>query len=127
MIGGGCFCGAIRYELESDRNLVVNCHCRMCRKTSAAPFVTWMIVAKEQFRYTRGEPKTLLSSDKGTRFFCAGCGTPLAFESRSRTAVIDITVGSLDTPEAYPPTAAAHEDSKLPWLGQTETRKQQVR
>ena len=43
-IEGGCFCGAIRYEIDEGKHVVANCHCTLCRKTSAAPFVTWMVV-----------------------------------------------------------------------------------
>ena len=40
---GGCFCGAIRYQLSGDSYPSGNCHCTMCRRTSAAPFVTWLV------------------------------------------------------------------------------------
>lgn len=120
MIQGGCFCGRIRYAAEEGEFLVVNCHCTMCRKTSAAPFVTWIIIPKSSFSFTAGNPKILQSSDQGRRQFCADCGTPLSFESISRNDVIDITVGSTDQPEKFQPTKAVHEESKLCWLLQTE-------
>ena len=122
MIEGGCFCGAIRYAIEDGQYLVANCHCSMCRKTSAAPFVTWMVVPNAAFQYVQGVPQVLQSSDQGTRYFCAGCGTPVACINATHPDVIDITTGSLDAPEAYPPTVAVHEDTKLPWLAQTEPR-----
>ena len=45
-INGGCFCGAINYEIQDGDYLVANCHCTMCRSISGAPFVTWLIVPK---------------------------------------------------------------------------------
>lgn len=121
MIEGGCFCGAIRYAIDEGDYLTANCHCTMCRKTSAAPFVTWIVVPKASFRYNQGVPKVLESSPKGIRYFCDQCGTPVACEIRSRPEEIDITVGSLDCPWDFPPTVAVHEDTKLPWLTTTET------
>ncbi len=120
MITGGCFCGAVRYELAQADYLTANCHCTMCRRTSAAPFVTWLVAPATAFRYTRGEPKVLHSSAKGTRYFCADCGTPLACDVHDRDNEIDVTTGSLDNPNAFAPALAVHEDTKLTWLGHTE-------
>ena len=120
MIEGGCFCRSIRYSIDEGDYRIVNCHCTMCRKTSGAPFVTWMVVPKEAFHYTKGGPRGLQSSDKGFREFCPDCGTPLAFVSSDRPDYIDITTGSLDAPGDFAPTCAVHEESKLAWLGTTE-------
>ena len=120
MIEGGCFCGAIRYTIDNGEYPVANCHCTMCRKTSAAPFVTWMVVPESAFRYTQGEPKVLVSSKKGTRYFCSNCGTPVVCIIGARPSEVDVTTGSLDNPEDFPPIVAVHEDTKLPWLTDTE-------
>ncbi len=113
-------CGKIRYAIDDGQYLVANCHCSMCRKTNAAPFVTWIVVPSASFRYLRGEAKTHESSAEGTRYFCAACGTPLAFRTRRRPDDIDVTTGSLDHPNDFVPTVAVHEESKLTWLAQTE-------
>ncbi len=123
MLTGGCFCGAIRYAVDDGRYLTANCHCSMCRRTSAAPFVTWVVVPKTAFRYTQGSAKSLRSSATGTRYFCADCGTPIACELESQKNDIDITAGSFDDPDAFVPRLAVHEDTKLSWLGATEVPK----
>lgn len=120
MIHGGCFCGTIRYEIEDGDYLVANCHCSMCRRTSAAPFVTWLVVPADRFRYTQGDPRALQSSASGTRYFCERCGTPLVCIIASHPDNVDVTAGSLDHPERFAPTIAVHEDTKLPWLQRTE-------
>lgn len=120
MIEGGCFCGKIRYQIDDGNYLVANCHCSMCRRTSAAPFVTWLVVPASAFRYVTGTPKRLDSSEKGTRYFCAACGTPIACVIRDHPDQVDVTTGSLDEPDRYPPTVAVHTDTKLGWLGDTE-------
>ena len=122
MIQGGCFCGKIRYAIEEGEHLVANCHCSMCRKISAAPFVTWMVVPASAFRYLKGEPKRLASSEKGERFFCPDCGSPVACRILDRPEEVDVPTGSLDEPDRFPPTLAVHEDSRLSWLGATETK-----
>jgi len=119
-IAGGCFCGSIRYAFEDGAYATANCHCTMCRRTSAAPFVPWIVVPKEHFRYTDGTPKVLNSSQHGTRYFCADCGTPLACENDSHADVIDITICSLDAPEVIIPEHEVYLDTRLPWSTATE-------
>ena len=116
MVEGGCFCQKIRYGFEAGDYLVVNCHCTMCRKTSAAAFVTWVIMPREAFRFTKGNPAVLESSAKGRRHFCRDCGTPLVFESLERTHQMDITTCSLDDPDTFVPTDGAYKDTRLHWL-----------
>ena len=120
MINGGCFCGAIRYAIEDGDYIVANCHCTMCRKTSAAAFVTWIVVPQSQFQYTKGTPETLQSSKSGTRYFCGTCGTPILCSNSDHPKQVDITTGSLDDPGRFPPKYAVFEDTKLEWLSTTE-------
>ena len=120
MIHGGCFCNAIRYEIDDGKYLVANCHCSMCRRTSAAPFVTWLVVPAGHFRYLQGTPAELQSSERGKRYFCATCGTPIACINTTHPDFVDVTAGSLDHPELVAPTRAVYEDTKLPWLERTE-------
>ncbi|MFM1896527.1 MAG: hypothetical protein RLZZ385_1601 [Pseudomonadota bacterium] len=116
MISGGCFCGKLRYEIDPGDYLVASCYCSMCRRISAAPFVTWLILPKTRFRYVSGKPSLLHSSATALRHFCGHCGTPVAFMGERRPDMVDITTRSLDHPENYPPTLAVHEESRLPWL-----------
>ena len=110
---GGCFCGEITYEFDAEDFPVGNCHCTMCRKTSGAPYVTWLVVPADTFRYTRGEPKVLNSSADGTRYFCDQCGTPVACINASHPEIVDVTLGSLDHPEGFTPNLEFFEDTRL--------------
>jgi hypothetical protein len=35
---GGCFCGAVQYEADIDKNRIGVCHCRDCQKFSGSAF-----------------------------------------------------------------------------------------
>lgn len=41
---GGCLCGAVRFETTMKPFKVSYCHCKSCRKATAAPISTrsWM-------------------------------------------------------------------------------------
>ena len=115
-VQGGCFCGKIRYEINSTVRKVVNCHCTMCRRTSGAPFVSWLVVPKTGFRYTAAQPRHLKSSSEGDRYFCKDCGTPISCLVADNKKYIDITLGSLDHPENFEPSRDFYEDTRLKWL-----------
>ena len=37
---GSCLCGEVQYDVENDFKVVMNCHCKYCRKAHAAPYIT---------------------------------------------------------------------------------------
>lgn len=117
-VTGGCFCGKIRYRFYRPEIITVNCHCSMCRRTSAAPFVSWLVIPTSQFSYTQGEAAVLESSATGTRYFCDSCGTPLVCINSEHADWTDVTLGSLDQPEAFVPSKDVYADTQLYWLKQ---------
>jgi hypothetical protein len=115
-IEGGCFCGSVRYNFEPNDYPSANCHCSMCRRISAAPFVSWMAIPVPCFEYTQGEPKKLTSSSHGTRYFCQECGSPLVCILEEDPENIYITICSLDKPQDFKPKGDIYIDDKLPWV-----------
>jgi hypothetical protein len=126
MIEGGCFCRNIRYAIDDGAYLSVDCHCTMCRRIHSAPYVTWMVVPTEKFRYTGPSPSNLKSSTNGTRYFCPSCGSHVACMNVEHPEIIDIPVGSLDSPESTPPTAEIYGDTRLSWVPAREIQRQNL-
>lgn len=116
MIDGGCFCGFVRYRADGTPSHETNCHCSICRRTSGAPFVAWLTVPAGQLTFTAGAPARFQSSEHGTRTFCPRCGTPLTFQSSRFADEIDVTICSLDDPEAVRPKDHTHIRSALSWV-----------
>lgn len=116
VIAGGCFCGAIRYELTGELFNVTICHCPTCRRVSGAPSVAWASVAISDFAWHKGAPATLHSSDQVLRTFCAACGTPLTYQASATPQEIDVTVGSLDRPQDVAPADHTQTSYRLPWV-----------
>jgi len=115
MIEGHCFCGFVRFQADGPISNQTTCHCATCRRTSAAPAVAWLTVAKSKFRIISGKPSSFRSSARVTRSFCPRCGTPLTYANDDADDEVDITIGSLDAPELMPPLDHTWVSAKLPW------------
>lgn len=113
---GGCLCGAVRYRIEGAPLGVAHCHCASCRRGAGSVVVTWAVVPKNRFAVIKGEPARWPSSPGVVRSFCGRCGSPLTYETDGRPGEIDITVGTLDRPEAMPPTLHVWTAERVPWL-----------
>lgn len=113
---GGCQCGDVRYVAEGEPLLVALCHCTMCRRAHAAPAVAWAMYARDQVRFTAGEPAHYASSAEAERGFCARCGTQISFTADYIPGLIDLAVGSFDAPERLPPALHYWDAERLPWL-----------
>lgn len=71
--GGGCHCGRVHYEVETDLAMVLDCNCSFCQKRGAL----WTYVGADQFTLLSGEDA--LADYQFNRkvihhFFCPTCG-----------------------------------------------------
>ena len=106
---GGCYCGAVRYEITGEAQALLQCHCRECQYISGGNPAALMIFPFESFQLTSGEMKQFRRSDLErpvTRHFCEDCGTGVASETPSRPGSIVIKVGTLDDPSIFAPAVA---------------------
>jgi len=113
---GHCLCGAVRYRALGPPKWIANCHCASCRRATGAPMATFAGFEAERFVYSEGAPVRFQSSPGVTRSFCGRCGTPLTYEGARWPGEVHVLVGSLDRPEAFPPTGNAFAEERLPWL-----------
>jgi hypothetical protein len=116
-ITGGCYCGQLRYKAAGGPISQANCHCANCRRAAGAQSVAWITVRGSDFEFEKGTPKRYRTDTNAWRTFCDICGTSLTYQSDSRPGQVDITVGSLDRPEDFPPTKDVFPEEKLPWVG----------
>lgn len=114
-LSGGCQCGAVRYSIPVPKEGVHLCHCRMCQKAVGNAFAALAPVPMKTVKWTRGKPKYFRSSSEVDRGFCPTCGTPLTFRYRDGQR-LNLTIGSLDTPEAVTPTVHYGTESWVAWL-----------
>jgi hypothetical protein len=111
---GGCLCGAVRYRISAEPRSADYCHCRNCRRAAGAPVVARLIVPNSGFAWIRGDPAVYRSSAEAERLFCSACGTQLAL--RDEPDYLDVTLASLDNPEAVRPSYHIWTTSRISWF-----------
>jgi hypothetical protein len=116
-LDGGCHCGEVRYIATGSAYGITHCHCQTCRRTSGAAFVTWAGFDADKFRFTRGQPVSYASSPNVLRTHCKLCGTSLTYQRLDLPHSIDVTVASLDNPEALKPEDHTWTESRVSWIG----------
>jgi hypothetical protein len=77
-MSGGCLCGAVRFAAAPPNREVGACHCGMCRRWTAGPFLC--VDCGDTLEVS--DPTNLgvyRSSEWAERCFCKKCGTPLFY------------------------------------------------
>ena len=114
-VTGGCYCGAVRYEIDGDPQASLQCHCRECQYISGGFPAALMLFSLESFRLTSGQMKQYRRSDLErpvTRHFCKICGTGVASETPNRPGSIVIKAGTFDDPSIFKPAVAIYTCDK---------------
>ena len=112
-VEGGCQCGFVRYRIVEEPLATGICHCRSCQRSAGAESVAWAVNQDAAFELTAGEPSAFASSPGVERTFCPQCGTSLTY--RNGPESIDVTLASLDDPEALPPTREVWCEDRVSW------------
>ena len=117
---GGCTCGALRYEVEKRPVALIACHCTECQRQSGSAFGMSLVLPKDAFRVTRGEPKTFTRKAQSGRDvhcgFCPDCGTRIYHDPVYLEGTINIKPGTLDDTSWLDPAAHVWTGSKQAWV-----------
>ena len=114
-ITGGCYCSAVRYEIDGEPQASLQCHCRECQYISGGFPAALMLISLESFQLTCGQMKQYRRSDLEhpvTRHFCENCGTGVASETPNRPGSIVIKAGTFDDPSTFKPAVAIYTCDK---------------
>ena len=118
---GGCQCGAVRYRVTGEPMMTAICHCSMCRRAHSAPAVAWALCEQSQVVFSGQPLREFSSSDEAQRGFCADCGTQISFTASFLPGLIDISIGSLDDPDAIAPQLHYWHSRHLAWVEFADT------
>jgi hypothetical protein len=64
-----CACGAVKFEFNTDPDLVAVCHCLDCKKSLGGEAATFFGVPEDDFTLSKGNPKArhyIAESAKGS-------------------------------------------------------------
>src|ERR1700720_3300793 len=103
-IAGQCLCGAVRFALTPPLATTTHCHCRSCRLSRGAAFVTWTSVPPDRFAFAQGaaEVSWYRSSPTVRWGFCRNCGSAMFYVAdeeghtdAAKVGHVYVSVGSL--------------------------------
>ena len=99
MITGGCLCGDVRYETDSEPITARLCWCRLCQFIATANAAVSVCFPSAGLS-VKGELRDYESvADSGNRMhrrFCPRCGTHLFSAAEARPHLIIVRNGTLD-------------------------------
>lgn len=115
---GGCACGAIRYQCNSEPSAMYNCHCRICQLTGGGPFSSLLVMPLSSVSIT-GTPKyarvRAVHGNHTNHGFCGECGSSLFVSNPERDDLLLIKAATLDESDWFNPIADIWAISALPW------------
>lgn len=104
VLSGGCYCGALRYEISGEIPMRALCLCQTCQKISGGAGNLCIGIEANAFRYIQGEPHRFThegAANSPTREFCGECGVHIAARSPKAPGGVVIKVGTLDDPSIF--------------------------
>jgi len=93
--GGGCHCGAVRFEVRIDRFEALECNCSICAKKG----FLHLVVERDAFRLLRGADQLAtytFHTHTARHHFCRTCGIHSFYVPRSHPDGFDVNVRCLD-------------------------------
>jgi len=97
---GGCACGAVRYEVNGETEILHNCHCIDCQRTSGSAFSTCCYFQEDKIKILSGEMTTYTRINESGRkidfHFCKVCGTTVIWDPEIRPGMRGLAGGTFD-------------------------------
>ena len=117
---GGCLCGNIRYEADSEPVMSGVCHCKNCQKQAGSAFSTLSAFLKADFDVT-GDLSLYEDSDTETnstvkRYFFGKCGSPIHSEVPGQPDLAFVKTGTLDNTDDFVAMFHCWSSTKQVWV-----------
>ncbi len=117
-VTGSCLCGSVKYTLNSEPQMALNCHCNICKKITGSAFESVLLIDQADFEINQGKDHLTVYqiSKKAKKHFCNRCGTPIYNLHRLAPGKAIVHIGSLDDPTCIEPSINLHAENMLPWM-----------
>ncbi len=117
---GHCLCGSVTFTYTEPAKFRGHCHCESCRRACSAPVTTFFGVVNGKWEWTGAAPRLFESSPGVRRYFCATCGSPMAYAWDGLPDETHFYAASLDDPADFSPEEHHFHDEKLPWFDMSD-------
>lgn len=115
-LDGGCLCGSFRYRVTGPPLDTGLCHCAMCRRATGGLAMAWATWPRERYQDNAAPLTAWRSSEIGNRWFCPTCGASVQCDFAADPGIVEITIASLDAPNAVAPEAHGFASDAPSWL-----------
>ncbi|MBX2879653.1 MAG: GFA family protein [Granulosicoccus sp.] len=106
LVNGGCFCGAIRYEITGEAEITLFCFCKDCQKITGTDGYAGYMVKNGDFALVKGSPSIHKKTSKEGRIverhFCGTCGSNLW--GVTEFGLTSVSAGTLDDTSVFKPS-----------------------
>jgi hypothetical protein len=116
-LGGGCLCGAVRYEITKPLSGARYCHCTHCQRRTGTASSANGLVPREGFTLKSGRDQ-LHSYKPPTgvpKHFCVVCGSALFSADPFRDEQVVVRLGTLDRDPGVRPSYRQFVESAAAW------------
>jgi hypothetical protein len=112
---GGCYCGAVSFEVQDAFEYALYCHCGECRRRTGAGSKPFAGVRADALTITGGDEGVLrFGEGEGYHASCGKCGS-LLYSLVRAGAYAHVALGALVDAPTITPTAHIFVGSKAPW------------
>lgn len=120
---GGCACGHVRYEVESNPLITHCCHCRFCQRQTGSAFALNALFDTNKVQVLSGSLEIIETpspSGRGqTITRCPNCKVAIwsnYYMGGIKELIRFIRVGTLDNPDQFSPDVHIFTNTKQPWV-----------
>lgn len=114
-LSGGCYCGAVGYDVADAFSYALNCHCGDCRRTTGSAFKPFAGIERRHLALVKGEDAILTVGGAANHdVHCARCGS-LLYSIVREGEWAHVAMGTLVDAPAIRPSAHIFAGSKAPW------------
>lgn len=117
-INGACQCGGVTYQLLSEPQMVVACHCKECQKLSTSAFSITAMVNADQVKFEGEMADWSRPADSGNisaAKFCPGCGNRIYHYNPAEPDKIKLKASNLSDTSIIKPVAHVWVSEKQDW------------
>lgn len=118
-VRGHCLCGAIEIEFKYPAFWAWHDHSAASRTAHGAAYATYIGCWRKNVRIVTGKRSLTRFEDEKTnsaRTFCSRCGTPILYERRRTTRMVDLPRALFETRTGREPRYHRHIDQLRDWV-----------